>query len=174
MSKSAREGLSNPREVEVKEGEWKDIDTQGSLFTRGIQTCIGISIYSPDEAKALLGHFNSESLIIDEHLKMNLAASRYIKARNNVRLWVGGGEMLTLDLLNDHPKNTQQDIDFANTETRLFMSEVMSMMEAWTNKGASLSQAWLPTTGSIDYSINVESGKEVVTIQHQTPPNVPK
>lgn len=158
----------SPQNIEVMQGFWKLMGREGRLFTRGIATCVGISVYDGSTKRAALGHFDSASPRLGTIDEMMHAIARNFIIPGDARVWLGGGEILDPeDTASRYPEWDIEDVIVANDETRHLRSYVMGKLTDLVQGGASLQTTWLegPETASLDYEMDVATGVDRAIIK---------
>ena len=101
---------------------------------------------------------------------MHALASERFAARQGTRVWAGGGEELTAEIISSRPQYSLADVEVANELTKGFIYDrVMPLLARWVRQGAILNTNWLYEPSSISYSLDVETGQEVISIQEESP-----
>ncbi len=152
-----------PGEYEIFEDEWLPLQGDGILCTSSVTTCIAVSIYSPAEPQAFLGHFNIGSMAEDGSFNTMLqAASSSLPHLSGVRIWVGGGELIQPES-QDYGFD-EEVIKIANDETLAFRQQVLDNLSTFAPQGSVLQETWLNKPSFINYSLEVSTGQEDITI----------
>lgn len=166
-----------PPEHEVLPGTWALLSAEGILFTGNVQTCIGVSIHSPDDKLAFLGHFDDPSIEAGNFTDMLETAMAQITAMDNVQIWVGGGEIIdpgaSGKLPGDWPKGVKnpESIIIANEETERRRGLITGSLHKFTMEGAQLSTTWLTNSlATLYYSLDASSGKQTIVVTKDTVP----
>ena len=159
----AAEGAGSPRHVEVKQGDWQPLDEEGVIFTEGLSTCIGISVYDRIKKAAVLGHFDnspSERRVLEAMIEAIAGFST-----PGSRVWLGGGALLDPDLdISRNPDLKVEDVEVANSETQLFRDKVLESVKDLVSRGAALETFWLQGAVYLNYSLDVGTGQEQAVI----------
>lgn len=152
-----------PGQHEVFVDEWLQLQGNGTLRTSSLATCIGVSIYSPAEAQAFLGHFNIDSMAEDGSFNTMLqAASSSLFELPTSRIWVGGGELIQAGS-RDYGYD-EEVTRIANDETLAFRQLVLEKLSAFGAQGAEIKETWLDTPSFVNYALDVGTGKEEIAI----------
>jgi hypothetical protein len=172
MAGIENQGLQ-PR-VEVPEGSWRHLENQGVLFTHGIRTAIGVSIYCSTDKLGMLGHFDAQSFERNDFQDMCDSAYRWVTDAASTSVWMGGG----LIIMPQHAEQKgydHRDIDLRNTTTLINRETASAYLDSWVGHVASMNIKWLndlteivtwldTEIPTIDYSLNVTTGEEKIEI----------
>ncbi len=139
----------NTPEIQVEMFRWDQAKGKGVLTTIGLGPCIGVSIYDPVFQHGFLGHFPAQTLMMDDDFNKFLAAAKAnISESNSPRVWIGGGE---IGMFNE------QDNEVTIDSRELILQKVSEKLA-----DCLLTIEWLDEPGSIDYSLDVSTGEEIV------------
>lgn len=148
--------------IEVQQGEWKSLKDEGVIFTEGMTTCIGISVYSFAARRAILGHFNADSLRDGALGTMIHEANRsFSGAGDETQIWVGGGAILDPFTVRRHsPDTSLETVRLMNDETEHFRDTVLSSLDTLVAQGAVRDVSWLESAVLLDYALDLGTGTE--------------
>lgn len=162
----SHEGYPVASTIEVLPGEWHKLSKEGALHTSHVSTCIAVAIYSPSQKEAYLGHFQHVDF---EHegsfYSMMLHALKNLASASEVKVWLGGGEILNPDFATGVLGHDQHAVEVANAETQAFRERAVGVCEVLGAQGAIITTTWLDNTPAhLDYSLDVSSGIQTITI----------
>ncbi|HUD06117.1 MAG TPA: hypothetical protein VMR18_04365 [Candidatus Saccharimonadales bacterium] len=149
------EGYPDHQTVDVQPLDCKTLVGDGILEVT-LGPCVGVSIYDPSIRTGFLGHFADQDVAHRDLFETFLRdATDKIPDLSTVRIWLGGAET-----------GFGSNLDEITLRTRRLISA--RVKEVFGDKVASLRESWLDGHGSLYFSIDVETGEEIVEIQDDT------
>lgn len=130
---------------------WNTLQGSGRLETVGLGTCAGMSVYAPDRRQGWLGHFDIRTPDASEFGPMLADVQAPGADLTRLEVWVGGVTLTEPGLEAITPEVMQPVRDAVTAVAQDLVADEQR-----------LRTDWLERPGSVEYSLDVATGEQVV------------